>query len=96
MMSPVQCVNMLLNFRNSFRHKWFAIVRISLDLMENNEINDQISVHALQKDIPELALMKIKREDFTRRYPADKGHWAPLEGRGISTASSHHPRIVGP
>ncbi|GFT09142.1 hypothetical protein NPIL_454071 [Nephila pilipes] len=30
------------------------------------EINDQISIPALQKDIPKLALMKFKREDFIR------------------------------
>ncbi|GFT49754.1 hypothetical protein NPIL_272151 [Nephila pilipes] len=35
------------------------------------ENNDQISIPALQKDIPELALMKIKREDFIK---AQKDH----------------------
>ncbi|GFT91782.1 hypothetical protein NPIL_337461 [Nephila pilipes] len=35
------------------------------------EINDQISIPALQKDIPELALMKIKPKDFIR---AQKDH----------------------
>ncbi|GFS79936.1 hypothetical protein NPIL_121901 [Nephila pilipes] len=30
------------------------------------ENNDQISIPAQQKDIPELALMKIKREDFIK------------------------------
>ncbi|GFS72247.1 hypothetical protein NPIL_9831 [Nephila pilipes] len=30
------------------------------------EINDQISIPALKKDIPELALMKITRENFIR------------------------------
>ncbi|GFS54608.1 hypothetical protein NPIL_483071, partial [Nephila pilipes] len=35
------------------------------------ENNDQISIPALQKDIPELALMKIKRQDFIK---AQKDH----------------------
>ncbi|GFT91526.1 hypothetical protein NPIL_370211, partial [Nephila pilipes] len=35
------------------------------------ENNDPISIPAMQKDIPEQALMKIKREDFIK---AQKDH----------------------
>ncbi|GFS35363.1 hypothetical protein NPIL_26291 [Nephila pilipes] len=51
----------------------------TINIMENgddaiilsSEIDNQISILALQKDIPELALMKIKRDYFIR---AQKNH----------------------